>query len=411
MTVLHRLRIGAPAHGGHCVARHEGRVVFVRHTAPGELVDVALYDETPTKRFWRGEAITIHEASTDRRPSPWPEAGVGGVGGGELAHLTLPAQRRWKTAVLHELLGGIGKQDLDGLGLGDTHVAPLPGDDERDGLGTRTRIELVVTGRGEAGMHRHRSTEVLALQQMPLAAEEMAPLQLLGPRRFAELPAGTRIAAVAPSAGPPVLLTDGAVPPGSSTHVTEELDHGGQTYRYRVAARGFWQVHRQAPTALVEAVWQAAELEAGEAVLELYAGAGLLSAPIAEAVGRQGSLMAVEGAQVAARDAKHNLARWRQATVRHAAITPTTITRQERADVIILDPPRAGAGPQRMATIAGLAPRRIVYVACDPAALARDVAAAAANGYRLSALRALDLFPHSHHLEVVATLRPARRGS
>ena len=82
-----RVKVGSAAHGGHCVARHEGRVIFVRHTLPGEEVTVRLTDAEPEAKFWRGDAVEIHVASADRVESAWPEAGPGGVGGAELAHV------------------------------------------------------------------------------------------------------------------------------------------------------------------------------------------------------------------------------------------------------------------------------------------------------------------------------------
>src|SRR5699024_8163487 len=128
------------------------------------------------RRFWRGDAVEVLEASPDRVPSVWPEAGPGGVGGGELAHVALPAQRAWKTTVLHDTMRRIGHLDLAETGLGDVAVEALPGDDARNGLGTRTRIDLVVGADGRAGMFGHRSHDVLPLTSMPLAVPAIQEL-------------------------------------------------------------------------------------------------------------------------------------------------------------------------------------------------------------------------------------------
>src|SRR5690606_33662822 len=136
------LEIGPVAHGGHCVARLTeaggggGRVVFVRHALPGERVRARLTEAASEARYWRAEAIEVLEASPDRVPSAWPQAGPGGVGGGELAHVELAAQRRWKGAVLAEQLARLAGVERE------VTVEAAPGDDERGGLAWRTRIEL-----------------------------------------------------------------------------------------------------------------------------------------------------------------------------------------------------------------------------------------------------------------------------
>ena len=160
------LEVGPVAHGGHCVARHEGRVVFVRHALPGERVKARLTEAEPDARFWRADAVEVLQASPDRVPSAWPEAGPGGVGGAELAHVSLPAQRRWKADVISEQMQRLARL------ITDVTVEEVPG--APDGLHWRTRIELVTNRSGLAGMHRHRSREIVPLSSMPLAAEELA---------------------------------------------------------------------------------------------------------------------------------------------------------------------------------------------------------------------------------------------
>ncbi len=403
--ILRDVEIGAPAHGGHCVARVDGRVVFVRHTAPGEVVDVALTDAGADRRFWRGDAVAVHRPSPDRVPSRWPEAGPGGVGGGELAHLDLPAQRRWKEAVIADTLRRIGHLEHE------VTVHALGEDDARDGLGTRTRVELVLDDRSRPGMFRHRSHEVQALTHMPLAVPAIGELDLFAPGRWDGVAPGTRLEVVAPSNGAPVVLADGVVvhPSGSRARVVRErvatplgeLD-------YRVDAAGFWQVHRDAPATLVEAVLAAATLRPGERVVELYSGAGLLTLPLALAVGPAGRVDAVEVNERAVKNARRNLHAAPQAVLHQEQVRARTIeSLAGEADVVVLDPPRSGAGPAVMGALAELTPSRIVYVACDPAALARDLRTGVELGYRVAGLTGYDLFPHTHHVECVALLVPA----
>ena len=397
-TILRQVRIDSPAHGGHAVARHEGRVIFVRHTAPGELVDVRVDDDREDARFWRGEAIAIHEPSPDRVEHVWPQAGAGGVGGAELGHLTLAAQREWKRRVLIDTLRRIGH-----LEVADITVHAAPGDDERNGLGTRTRVELTVNPEGRLAMNRPRSHSLVALETMPLAVDEIQDDQVW----YRGAKAGSRIDIMSSASGV-LVLQDGEPLRGSRTSVRHKVLHtlangDVRPYEYRVAATGFWQVHREAPTVLVERVVALAGLNEGERVLELYSGAGLLTRPLADAVTSSGGVVAIEGDHDAVRNARRNAHGypWIQLVEGDVASAFAELD-VPSADVVVLDPPRAGAGADVTAAVLALEPRRIVYVACDPASLARDGAALVAGGYDLVSVEGHDLFPHTHHVEAIA---------
>ena len=389
--ILTGVHVGPPAHGGHCVARVDGRVVFVRHAAPGEVVDVRLLETGEGRRFWRGEAVAVHEPSPDRVPSAWPEAGPGGVGGGELAHLTTTAQRQWKAEVLRDALTRIGHLDL--TDLDEVTVRPLGEDDARGGLGTRTRIDLVLDDAGRAGMFGHRSHEVIALREMPLAVPAIQELDLFAPGRWQGLPPGTRIDVVAPSQGAALviaagqlLLPDGSPPkpvktpapsgprrpagrgnrgrprggrPGRSTRRPTVVPDAGLSVRevvpspagdltFEVAAQGFWQVHRDAPATLVGAVLDAVGQVEGARVVDLYSGAGLFTVPLARAVGQEGRVDALEVDAGAVRHARRNLRDLPQAQVHVAPVSPAALqdlaAEGPSVDVVVLDPPRSGAG-------------------------------------------------------------------
>lgn len=410
--------VGPPAHGGHCVARLGERVVFVRHALPGERVRLAVTERR--SKYWRADAVAILEPSADRVPSIWPEAGPGGVGGGELAHVAVPAQRAWKTAVLADTLRRIGGEqvaaDVVAAVGGAVPVTALPGDDAGGGLGTRTRIELTVDSDGRAGMYGFRSHDVRALSEMPLADPRLTELGLLGPgspwRRTWH--PGARIEAIAPSVGEPMVIVDGSPVPlrrasgPARRAVRERVVTPIGELDYRVSGGGFWQVHREAPRTLVEAVLAAAGAQPGARVLELYSGAGLLTLPLARAVGDDGGVVSLEGAEAAVRDARRNLYQHPGVRLHHGRVDARSVAELGAgSDVVVLDPPRAGAGAGVMAAIAELAPSRIVHVACDPAALARDLRSAREHGYVVDSIVALDLFPHTHHIEVTARLRRA----
>jgi tRNA/tmRNA/rRNA uracil-C5-methylase (TrmA/RlmC/RlmD family) len=404
-TELVDLVVGPVAHGGHSVGRLDGRVVFVRHTLPGERVRARLTEAGDGRSFWRADAIEVLEASADRVPPAWPAAGPGGVGGGELAHVALPAQRAWKRTVLEEQLHRLAHDERT------VPVAAAPGDDERGGLAWRTRIGLVVDDEGRAGMYRYRSHDVLPLADMPLATEAVAGLGLFD-RRW---PGGARVEAVVPEGAPAgVVLVDG-VPfdltrgrmdprPNARTTVHEEVTTAAGHWTYRVSAAGFWQVHRAAPGVLVDAVLRAAGDLAGARVLDLYAGAGLFTLPLADAVGEDGSVVAVEGDVRAVRDARRLVHDRPTVTLHSGDVGGVLASGVGAADVVVLDPPRTGAGRRVSEAIGALAPHRVVYVACDPAALARDVALLAGQGYALDAVTGYDLFPMTHHVEAVAVL-------
>jgi tRNA/tmRNA/rRNA uracil-C5-methylase (TrmA/RlmC/RlmD family) len=152
---------------------------------------------------------------------------------------------------------------------------------------------------------------------------------------------------------------------------------------------------------LTQAVLDFAQLKTGEHALDLYGGVGLFSAAILDAVGPTGHVDLIEGSKVATADAARNFASFSNITIATGDVAKL-LPRITAADVVVLDPPRDGAGKETVAHIARLAPRAIVYVACDPAALARDTAYLADHSYSLVKVRAFDLFPMTHHIECVA---------
>lgn len=400
-----RLTVGAVAHGGHCVARHDGRVIFVRHALPGEVVTAELTEAAPGAAYWRADAVEIHEPSPDRVPSPWPEAGPGGVGGGELAHVSLDGQRRWKLDVLRDAFRRFaGPTHAVGLFPGD-RVMPAPGDDGAGGLRYRTRVSAVTGADGRAAMRRARSHDAVRLRSMPLATADAEEALLAG--RF---PEGARVEVVDASGEPRVRVLVGGKPwsggrpdrrDNAPSHVREVVTTAGAgEFAYRVRARGFWQVHRAAPEVLVGEVLARA---AGEGpVLDLYSGSGLFTLPLA-AAGRE--VASVESDEAAVRDARRNLHAHPAARVVHGDVRESLREGLGRFDVVVLDPPRSGAGRATLEALPATGAHTLVYVACDPVALARDVATLRDLGYALESATAWDLFPMTHHVETVATFR------
>lgn len=402
------------AHGGHCIARHEGQVLFVRHALPGERVLARVTETGAGERFVRADAVAVLSASPDRVTPPCPWSGPGRCGGCDLQHVSLPRQRQLKADVVREQFSRLARLDVD------VTVEPVPGDD--GGLDWRTRVEFAVGDDGRAGLRRHRSHEIVAVDHCRIAAPGVDRLRVTG-RTW---PGTDAVDAVAPSVGDAVAVV---VPGGEAPLVRERVVVGaGGEREFTLSARGFWQVHPGAAQTFVDAVLEAAAPRAGERALDLYAGVGLFAAALARAVGPSGQVIAIESDAAACAHARDNLADLPQVAVLAARVDDAFgVPRPSRrgsssqrgsrprkpsrstlvpasADVVVLDPPRTGAGKGVCAEIAAMAPRAVVYVACDPAALARDTAYFADLGYRLDTLRAFDAFPMTHHVECVALL-------
>ena len=369
------LQVDAVAHGGHCVARHDGRVVFVRHALPGERVR-AVVDEDTGGGFCRADAVAVLTASPDRVAAPCTWARAGGCGGCDLQHVAPPAQRGWKAQVLAEQL-----RRLAGVHR-DVEVEELPGGP----LGWRTRVRLAVDDEGRAGLRAHRSHDVLAVADCPLAPPgALAPV--LG-KRFA------------PGEVEVVVDAGGAVHAGDDEPVTVRA--AGR--EWRLSPGVFWQVHPALPDVLAQVVGEWANAPRGGTAWDLYGGVGLFAAVLAEQVGPDGSVTVVESARAAVDDGRAALADLPQVGWRVGRVEKVLVGLPGPPDVVVADPPRKGLGRAVVDALAAHGPAQVVYVACDPAALARDVAFFAGHGYTLGPLRAFDAFPMTHHMECVALL-------
>lgn len=387
------LDITGIAHGGTFIARHEGRVVFVSDAIPGERVRARVTDAGKAS-FWRAETLEVLDASPHRRPHVWAEADVSRApedraGGADLGHIDLGHQRTLKRRVLQEAL-----DKFAGPGLEAPEVAAA---DEGDGTGWRTRSTLHVDDAGRIGPYAARSHRVIEVGSHPLARPPVADAAL----RLRGLKPG-RVDLVEPADGRVRIMprAEGARRPASDP-VFETV--AGRSFR--LDAGGFWQVHASAATILDAAVGEAlaGRVDADATHFDLYGGVGLFSATLAA----QGAtdIVTVESDRRATGHAAHNLAdRDVQAVTARVDRYLQRMPEGTRAGAVVLDPPRAGAGRAVVESVDGLSPEAVVYVACDPVALARDLGTFRGLGWRVASLRAFDLFPHSHHLESVALL-------
>jgi tRNA/tmRNA/rRNA uracil-C5-methylase (TrmA/RlmC/RlmD family) len=293
--------------------------------------------------------------------------------------------------VLAEQLHRLAKVDWE------VRVEAVPGDDA--GLGWRTRVQYSVDPSGRPGLRAHRSHEVVPVDRCRIAH----PLVDGTGVTRQDWPRVDRVEVVASvGTGQTLVRPD----PPSGVPVAADVTEVAAGRSWRVSGGGFWQVHPGAAEVLVGAVLEGLEPRPGEHALDLYAGVGLFAGSLAAAGCR---VVAVEADRRAAADARANLAdlgvRVEGGRVDRFLRRPVA----HRADVVVLDPPRSGAGRRVVEEIARTRPRAVAYVACDPAALARDLAVFAGQGYPLRALRAFDIFPMTHHVEAVAVLGPAAR--
>ena len=239
--------VGPVAHGGHFVARHDGRVIFVRHALPGERVVVEITEDSGS--FLRGDAVEVVTPSPHRVPAPCPLAHPDGCGGCDFQHVSLEEQRVLKADVVTEQLSRLAGIEREVV------VEAVPGDEH--GLFWRTRMQYVHLPDGGVGLRKHRSHEVVEVETCLIARPD-------------------------------------AREPDRSDPVVERVETTAGTKEFTVAGDGFWQVHPGAPRVLVETVLDLLAPRPGEQALDLYAGVGLFTAFLAAALGPDGSVTAIE---------------------------------------------------------------------------------------------------------------------
>ena len=348
------------------MARHEGMVVFVRHALPGERVMAEVTEEH--RGYLRADAVDVLEPSTERVVAPCPYAHPDGCGGCDLQHASPTAQLDWKTAVVREQLRRLAGLDWDGS------VEPVA-----PSFGWRTRIRYHVDAADRPGLLKHRSNEVVPIDRCLIADPSIQALPILGRPAKAD--------------AIDVVAVRGKAQIVEGQRITERA----MGRDFDLAASAFWQVHPAAAETLADSVLEMLAPQRGETALDLYGGAGLFAAALA---GRGCSVTMVEasgaGSEAATRSLR-GLDVWIiESTVERAPLP--------ESDIVVLDPPRTGAGARAVRKIADVGPRAIAYVACDPAALARDLHTFSTHGWNLTHLRAFDLFPQTHHVECVALL-------
>lgn len=455
------LEVGPMAHGGHCIARHEGQLVFVRHAIPGEIVVVQLTESGPAGRFWWADTIKVLRASEFRRAHQWKvadslrayPAGRRPISEAPLGHIVIEHQLRLKALAFRDTMVRIGQYSVEDV---DVSVVGME-DDEPSGLQWRTRNSFAVTA-GRLSMPMHHNAGTVPVRNIPLAVPQLDKLQLwkldfpgavrvevatpahsrealisiipdpkiaqpatdvqpyldAWKQQLADLPGHVSAIATVPKKGkqlPEVEVLRGR----SWVHEQVQSQRWG-TRTFQVSGTGYWHAHRDGPVTLVDSVMQAAGVQPGQVIANLYAGAGMFSRYLGEAVGSEGAVLSVDAAPNASRDAQHNLNDLPQATVLNGKIqrvlaswllTPQANFSEaglmnRHVDTVVLTPPRKGVGRATMNRLDQLNPDKIVYVSINPASLAKDSRWLRNHGWHLNSLQVYDLAPETQHTNAVS---------
>ncbi|MEZ0341386.1 class I SAM-dependent RNA methyltransferase [Mycobacterium sp. pV006] len=393
------LRTEAAANGGKCVARLDGRVVFVRYALPGETVRVRVLDRRAS--YWNAEVTEVLDPASGRIASLCPIAGPEQSGCCDLAFAEPSHARRIKGAVVANQLARLGDHHWCDE---DSAAAEPVGDGAATGW--RTRVRLATSDDGRAGFHRYHSAELV--HRLDCA---QLPTDMLTAVAETTWPAGADVHVVLDADGTRHIVTSGSGG-GHKTAVVEGAYEavqrvGGRTWRIPVTA--FWQAHRDAPEVYSRLVTEWAQLGPGMTAWDLYGGAGVFAAALAQAVGETGRVVTVDTSRGASRSARASLADLGWVNVVNDSVRRALKAQDRPADVAVLDPPRTGAGREVIDALSAAAVPRIVHIGCEAASFARDIGLYRARGYAVENLRVFDSFPLTHHVECVAVLTRAGR--
>lgn len=373
--------VTANAHGGHCVARHEGQVIFVRHAIPGERVTVEITDIT--RSFARGNCVVVIDSSPHRVKAPCRYATPHGCGGCDFQHVDLSHQRALKSQIIAEQFKRLAKMEVE---VEVEEVLPT--------LHWRNRMEFTVSDNSKLGLFASRSSQIVEIEQCLIASAEI-DIPMINQRR---LPKGKRVDVAITSSGSQEISIEGRE---NFALIKEKVGD----VEFSLNPLSFWQSHKAAPELLSRVVRELSDPQPGDHVFDLYGGVGLFAAALLPEVGAGGRITIIESDDNAITDAKRNFAEEDRVEVVHGRVEKA-LKKYVAANLVILDPPRSGAGASVIEAVVSLKPRAIVYVACDPASLARDTAYLKERGFALHTLRAFDLFPMTAHMECVARFIP-----
>ena len=366
---------GLPANGGSCVARHEGRVVFVRYALPAERVRVRVVADHGS--YWHADVVEVLEASPDRVESLCPIAGVDRAGCCDMAFAAPEAARRLKGAVVANQLARLG-----GYHWCDESDAVAEPIGTGDSTGWRTRVRLDTSDDGHAGFHRYHSAELVT----DLRCGQLPPGALDGLSDSGWPPGAHLHIALDDDGARHVVQSGPRIGRRTATRVVEGAYEATQRVNgrvWRVPVTAFWQAHRDAARVYSELVADWAQLRDGMVAWDLYGGAGIFAAVLGEGVGDGGHVVTVDTSRGASRSARTALSDLGNVSVVTDSVRRALAAQSQRADVAVLDPPRSGAGREVIDLLAAAEVPRIVHIGCEAASFARDVGLYVAHGYQV----------------------------
>ncbi len=394
------------AHGGAALGRHEGKVIFVPYALPGETVRAEVVEDHD--RYGHARLLEVLTPSPDRVPPPCPHFGPGGCGGCQWQHAAYEAQLRFKADVVADQLARLGR-------LPDPPVLPtLP---DPTGWAYRNQARFHPAPQEGMGFYTSGHDEVVAVETCPVLHPLLSDLYDTLDLDLPDLTALTLRAGTGTGERmlifeteddePPaleidlpvscvLLLSDGRAVNLIGSNAFSEVA-AGRTYR--ISAPSFFQANSGQAGQLVRLVLDSLDLQGGEVVLDGYCGVGLFTVPLAE---RAGLVVAVEADPAAVEDLLENTIDFENVEVIEGPLETVLPGIDEALDAAVVDPPRTGLARQALEGLVDANPRRIVYVSCDPATLARDGRQLARAGYRLQQVQPVDMFPQTYHIETVS---------
>jgi 23S rRNA (uracil1939-C5)-methyltransferase len=421
------VRIEKLVYGGEGLGHHEGHTVFAPFVLPDESVSIEPLEKR--KKFIRGRVARINSPSADRTVALCPYFGV--CGGCNYQHIPYELQLQYKAEILRETLSRLGRLRWEGQIV--PHASPP--------FGYRNRVQWKIgsdeRGSPAIGYFQAGTQKLCAIEQCPIASPGLNEIlvAIVALLRAGKLPAGLREIEAFTDQEDARLLLNVAVdaPNGPLDQMAAslrselpsvdtllihdrradrfELSGPGHIsyrvgdYSYRIGHLSFFQVNRFLVNELVRMVIGEAR---GRLALDLFAGVGLFSTPLAKRFER---LIAVESNLAAARDLEANLRESGAASpnLRHTTVETFLEHWHERPDLVVLDPPRTGVAARALARLIKIAPQEIVYLSCDPATLARDLAVLVGEtenprNYRIDELHLVDIFPQTYHIEALVRL-------
>jgi len=412
------LTVTGITHRGEGVGRVEGQAVFIPYAIPGETVEVEIRERK--KNYLRAQLVDVVSASPDRVKPPCPHYYQ--CGGCTYQHMNYSRQLQLKQQVVQDNLIRIGKLEAE--------VEPVAGMDNP--WRYRNKVEWHISKRDHyylMGYYAQDSHELLPIETCLLISPEMEALSRHVREHLNDLslPDQCRVTVRQSSAnGELMLVFEGTGTGEADVQALADYPGLGSIYcvdreqiihkcgraslseqlagiDYEISPLAFFQVNHQQAELLVDVVQQFAQVGPADTVLEGYCGIGSLTLPLARKAGR---IIGVESYKAAVQDARENARRNRIDNCEFIAGACEKVIPEleERFDVVVLDPPRAGLKKEVIEAVLKSAPQRIIYVSCNPGTLARDLKIFCRDGYAVKKVQPIDMFPQTFHVECVVLM-------